>query len=366
MSKHHEEENLDTTPRRTINIAGDHVMRACRDVYSPQQSEVVLWAFYRAKEMTWQQAGEFFDLDTAVLSHVWLGRPKDGELQLFLKSVSEIRDKLGKNPPARFAPTSYSRKVVNALNAARDISDTGESAFVLVAGRARVGKSFTSRGWCEDNNHGLARHWVYPGVGGVKFIVSQICGMNGINRWISYNDQLERMYDCYKPGKGMPSRILVVDQAHKLCEPPTMAMPKLDMFVGMHDVCRVVVVFLATLNKFTQMLASSPYISEQFFGRCRYQDILDDPPLAKDIDALASFYLPRLALTDDLRTLLLRVANKERCGFTKVAEIIKDARRFAEKRGERITAAHVQAVADEQLKDFEKLEKFFASARPGH
>jgi len=352
------EEQLDQTPRHTINVPGDHVVRNCRDAYTADQADLVIWSFYRAINMTWQEAAGFYEMDTAVLNRVWRGKGTADELAAALQTFAAIKEATGKNAAPRYAQTSAARKIIHALDIGRDLVGRSkrDPGFIFIGADAGAGKSTCLQAWAEDNNHGLSCYMPNDRIGGTKHIVQELARLNNINTWISYNDMLPRVQRC------MDRRILLVDDAHKLLEPATISLPKLEYFMGLHDTTNVVIVLAAALDKFGEMLSLTAYNAKQFWRRCAYHVLLTDPATRKDIEAVWRYMCPKLTLTNELATIFEAVNAHELGGFGKVSAIIKDAMRFADKRNEKLTAPLVLAVASEQLADLEKLGRIVGNS----
>ena len=351
------ERMLDVSPRHTINVPGDHVVRACHEVYNDAQGDLIRWSFFRAFRMTWKEAAEFYELDSAEMSRVWRGKAmNDAEVDRALKAFAVVREASGKNARPQFAPTSMARKIHHALDRAIELSDSGEGGFVFIGADAGSGKSTVQRAWAAENNHGRSCYWQTDRVGGIKHIVQQLAALNNVNTYISYNDMIGRVALCFDD-----RRILLVDDAHKLLEGNTKNMPKLEYFLGLADTTHCVIVFSAALDRFGAALSETNYNDRQFWRRCRHHEIVDEAATPKDIAALWAFLCPRIALTNELATIYESVNAHPQGGFGKVSAAIGDAKRFADRRGDKFSAAIALAVASEQLDDLEKLGKIIGA-----
>jgi DNA transposition AAA+ family ATPase len=351
------EKMLDISPRHTISVPGDHVVRACHEVYTEAQGDLVRWSFFRAFRMTWKEAAEFFDVDSGALSRVWRGKAQsDAELEAVLKAAAAVREASGKNARPQFAPTSMARRIHHALEKALELSDAGEGGFVFIGADAGSGKSTVQRAFAQENNHGRTCYWQTDRIGGTKHIIQQLAALNNVNTYISYNDMIGRVQLCFDE-----RRILLVDDAHKLVEGLQKNMPKLEYFLGLTDTTRCVVVFSAALDRFGAALTETNYNDRQFWRRCRYHEIVDDPATRKDVLALWAFLCPRLNIPDELVTIYEAINAHAQGGFGKVASAIGDARRWADRRGERFDAKLALAVASEQFNDLEKLARVIGS-----
>jgi DNA transposition AAA+ family ATPase len=347
------------TAKVTINVPGDHANARCRGAYTREQAELALWSYYRSLPMTWREAAAFFDVESAVLKKLWLGALDGAELTAALKAVAEVKESSGRNATPRYAMTSAARKFGHALEVALDTADADlpltKPRIIFIAADAGAGKTTLLRAFAEANNHGRTCYWQPDRIGGLKHCVQELAALNNINSYVSYNDMLPRVQSCFD------HRILIVDDAHTLIEDGSNRLRKLEFLLGLHDTRRVTIVMAAALDRFGSALSEVRYNHKQFFRRCRYKLILDDPASRKDVEALWTFHFPRLALPDELRTILEALNAHAQGGFGAVAAVLDDVRRFADKRGERVGAPVALAVASEQLADLEKLGKLIGT-----
>jgi hypothetical protein len=347
------------TAKVTINVPGDHANARCRGAYERDQAELALWSYYRALPMTWREAAAFYELETLTLKKLWLGALAGAELASALKAVADVKEASGRNTQPRYAQTTAARKFNHALEVALDTADADlpltKPRIIFIAADAGAGKTTLLRAFADANNHGRTCYWQPDRIGGLKHCVQELAALNNINSYVSYNDMLPRVQSCFD------HRVLLVDDAHTLIEDGNQRLRKLEFLLGLHDTRRVTIVMAAALDRFGAALSEVRYNNKQFFRRCRYKLIVDDPATRKDVEALWMFHFPKLSLPDDVRTILEALNAHPQGGFGAVASTLDDVRRFADKRGERVSAALALAVASEQLADLEKLGKLIGT-----
>ncbi len=356
------------SPRHTVTIPGDHVMRACRELYEPAQADLVRWAFYRAFRMTWPECGEFYNLATDLLSRVWRGKPQADDLPRALAAFRAVRDATGKNARPHYAMTSMARRIAHALDVARALSDDGAGGFVFIGADPGFGKTTVCQAFAAENNHGRTCYVPNDRIGGVKHFVQTLARANNVNTCNSYTDMIGRVALCFDA-----NRILIPDDAHKLVEGGDRKLPKLEYLLGLLDTTGCVIVLPAALDRFGAAMSESRYNDKQLWRRCKYHtivngwedDVAPDGELKRsaeqvrqdDVAILWRFRYPRLDPGDKLAETLDSIAVHPHGGFGKVAAVLDDAGRFARKQKLPFTSKLARTVADEQLRDLEKLSK---------
>lgn len=337
-----------------INLPGDHVVKGCHRAYDADTAKLLIWLFYYAIAQRWTIARfkEESGLEWATILRVLKGAPKDDrETAAVLKVAKQMRESVGSDQP-RFAKTSFAREIVGALNNAREASEDGEKGLVFITGESGCGKSVVAEGWCADNNHGVAQFLAWDAGGGKKHLVHELAELNNINGWQNYNITVSRVKNCYRPG-----RILVVDEVHTMITGRMRNLDCIDYLRRLSDVSGCVIVLIATLDQFQQALSETTYNDVQFWRRCLFKLFLDRHGSDKDIEVLFRYRCPKLAPTQSVMDTLLLINRHEKGGFGMVNTVISNAQRFARKRNEPMSGAHLLTVAEKEIEDLDRLQK---------
>ena len=335
------------------------VAKRCREIRAPhdaQNARAVIWFL---QWMSWQpdhwQAVAF---EISKISRAkFQKRIRPDELESFcldphffsdeiLESVLAYRAECIAAQPAT-VETEISRRVVDALEYAQR-----NRCLVLVDGMARIGKSFSTRAWCQ-RSAGLVRYVQTPATNDDQSFFRAVALALGVSASLKLKAvELRSRVEETLAGSGL---MLVLDEAHYLWPGYLRgyALPSRINFVMTQLVNQGVATAFIITPQFHQAQARieklTGWTSEQFLGRIGHLEKLPDRLERKDLLAVAGALLP----DSDAKTLgaVAAYAELSQKHLASIESIATRAAWLAQKdRREIVTSGDVAKAVHESLR----------------
>ena len=336
-------------------LGRDILLRACRNDYGadPELQSLLKWhhAHTVPRRLSWAAAGRELGLDPGVIFQAWRGG-LNGEAPAYKAAVKRLRAEAGRAGRPGICETRSSRIIWEAHEVAAYETQQGKGSMVYIRGPSGAGKTFVSKAWCRAYTGGQAIFAEPKGWGGSKQLLYDLGGALGLNRSMSGNSMLNRVFDSLEPGT-----VVVEDEIALLVRANSQKQPQLDLLRRLPELTGCALIVLATEQKFENDLRTSDWDDVQWWRR--QSRIIDLPDLAEETDvvSLFRFKLPGHELHDKIKAALLAVNAHRKGGFGQVAKILDDAIVFAQRAGRKPTDSDLATCAKMKFDALDAVEK---------
>lgn len=315
----------------------DNVIQTGIAKYSQRDQDDLMWvAGYTRKELgnSRERICEQIDCDWSTLFKVLCGKYEAG-IENFMGKVRDLRRRIADDMSAGFVHTVVTQKIFDYLDYAL-AGDVDGGHVVLIAGHTGRSKTHAVREWCRHNNHGRSVYVDSPESGGLRTFLLEIAGDTGVNRKRNTADLRSRIVDCFNR-----RRILLCDEILRMVPKETNTVPVCMEFIRrLHDRTGCALALVATTEAIERM--NAPAVRgyfEQLFGRISDPLFLPDQVRRDEARAICTAFAKRPS--EEMIDLALKIGN----GIGRLRVLFEDLRKakaFAVKRGEELTAKHLQ------------------------
>lgn len=324
---------IDPAPQGMINISGDTVVAATKDL-PEAHAQAILWLFGYAREQGWS----FRILESEVkLSTTTLFRVFKGQYSAALDNVVEkittfrkLVEERGTANDLAFVETSVSRKVFRTCEWAL-VSQT----LAFIYGNSQIGKTVALEEYARRNNHGQTKLVRMPASAGVQLFMKELAKACYVSPNSSFENLRERVLNSITG-----NNLIIVDELHQvfLSYQRGSAVKCLEVLREIHDRTKCGMVLCGTTRlRHELMLGQHQEMLEQFKRRGVLEVLLPAKPPGRDVEAIAkAFGLGPMdetsaALAEDI----LRAS-----GLGKFTKFLQAGRRMADKAKERMSWNH--------------------------
>jgi len=155
-----------------------------------------------------------------------------------------------------FRENSVSRLIWGALDYAM-----ANNSITIITGESRSGKTAATRAWRDDHNHGRSVMMTVSAYSSPYMLMGKLCKVLGLGKNYSTPQMYESILRAFSK-----SRILIVDEAHRLLGSRASSQKSLEILRDIHDETGCALALLAT-QRFQSELVKGEYMFEQFIGR---------------------------------------------------------------------------------------------------
>jgi DNA transposition AAA+ family ATPase len=135
------------------------------------------------------------------------------------------------------------------------------NSITLIIGESRTGKSVSAGAWRDDHNHGRSVLMSAPAMCSRLNFLRRLCTSIGASKSQNIYDQESAVMRAFSP-----SRILIVDEAHRIVEGRHQNQAILEFLRDVHDQTGCALALIATA-RFKEAVRRTEYMYEQFEGR---------------------------------------------------------------------------------------------------
>lgn len=259
----------------------------------------------------------------------------DGDLDSFCGAIQLLKTKAAQNMP--LVETIVVKRMIEALDYARDYS-----AMVSIQGPTGRGKTYTTKVWARNNNHGRTRYIRVPSGCTRRQIVCMLCASCGIGINGHKTTELEqRLF------KAFTSRnVILVDEAgHLVPKANCNGTSAIELLRDLHDICGCAVAMIFT-NVYLKEIKSGRLADyfEQFVGRIEFEVPIPDKIFRGEVEDIVRSFVaepPQRLIEYAYKTA------SERDG--KLRTLFKDLQRakdWAERNGRTMQLADLKLAVD--------------------
>jgi len=324
--------------RDVINV-GQHVFKNALAIYrddgrvGEEQLRLLewLWAYAFGELHGSRKAlAKAVGYDWTVCFKVFAGT-YDAGLDRFCEAVAHLRRR-AQAGGTRLVGTPVTERIFQALDYARDAS-----VMVAICGPTGRSKTFASKAWVFENNHGRGQYIRLPSACTRRTLVRHLCrscgiGVNG-KKTSDLEDRLFRAFDF--------RNTLVFDEAGHLLPRNGTGTSAIELIRDLHDICGCGVALVITDVYWDELRNGrmSAYF-EQFIGRIKFTVPIPKRVLRGEAVAACASVVDNPP--DDLVAEALAIANNHDGKLRTLFEDLRRAAAFAEKKGRSVSAADLR------------------------
>lgn len=264
--------------------------------------------------------------DYNYIYRAFTGQLAAGTIGVIVDTVEMLKRQHAKTMPLVETPTT--RLIIQALDYARDWRK-----MVTIQGPTGRGKTYTSRWWATQNNHGRTRMVRARSSGGRRALVTQLCAACGIGVNGKKTPDLEsRLHKAFTPRS-----VIIVDEAGFLLPRSGSRSDAMELLRDLHDDrgCAVVMIFTDVyLDEIVNGRNADYY--EQFIGRIMYRVKIAPEIEPGEIAAVVKSFHPTPSA--DLVRVAAEIATARDGKLRTLFEDLTRAREYAARQGHELTA----------------------------